>query len=301
MWKTRTAPVHLIESIADLLRKSADGLEHFAQGSEKPGGTAGGDLLDEYVEGLPTVQNMIDVLPGWNSSFPAEIGVTAGRIALHNDPRILWALEQFGSCDGRRILELGPLEASHTFMIERHGPASIDSVEANKLSFLRCLVAKELLGLKLARFHLGDFVAWLEETDRRYDLIVASGVLYHMADPIRLMELMAARCDAFFLWTHYTSDEAMPPDDARRRAFVGDEVVVESHGVRVRMRDRSYLGAWKDKSFCGGMRDRHKWIEKDDILALIRALGFTDVRIAHDEPGHAYGPSFSVFARRPSV
>ncbi len=37
-------------------------------------------------------------------------------------------------------------------------------------------------------------------------------------------------------------------------------------------------GAWRNKAFCGGMHDVHRWLEKDDILALIKALGFADIR-----------------------
>jgi hypothetical protein len=285
--------VHL--KIAAVLHALADRLERH---SDRHSPKSGNATLDEYVEGMPSAQHAVDVLPGWNTAFPPEMPVVAGPVHLHHDPRIIWALEQFGPLAGRRVLELGPLEASHTYMLEQGGPASIDSIEANKLSFLRCLVVKELLGLKIARFHLGDFMAWLETETTHYDLIVASGVLYHMTDPIRLLELMAARTDAMFLWTHYASDEAMPENDPRRLAFVGEMRVEQRHGVSVRVHDRSYWGAWRNKAFCGGMHDLHRWVEKEDILAVIRALGFTDVRIAHDDPTHRNGPSFSIFARR---
>ena len=36
------------------------------------------------------------------------------------------------------------------------------------------------------------------------------------------------------------------------------------------------------------MHDLHRWVERDDIIALIRALGFDDVRVAHDEPDHGH-------------
>ncbi len=255
-------------------------------------------ILDEYVAAPPSAQNAIDALPGWNTALPPEFGLTAGDVHLYSDPRLQWAIDQFGSLKDRRILELGPLEASHTLMLERQGAAAIDAVEANKLSFMRCLVVKELVGLTTARFHLGDFTAWLERPGQRYDFVVASGVLYHMADPIRLVELVAACTDAVFLWTHYVSEAAMPIGDSRRWPFVGPGRVVHRHGIDIRLYDRSYRGAWRSKSFCGGMRDMHCWMERDDLLALLGALGFDDVRVGHDDPDHRFGPSFSVFARR---
>jgi hypothetical protein len=290
-------PEPAVRSASQILRRAAaaalDRLP-FHRPAEKPAAAA----LDDYVEAPPCAQNAIDALEGWNMALPPQAGVRAGPGTFYADPRIFWALEQFGPLEGRDVLELGPLEASHTYMLEQRGPASLLAIEANRLSFLRCLVVKELLDLRIARFALGNFAPWLETADRRFDLIVASGVLYHMADPIRLLELLSLRADSLYLWTHYASDEAMPPGDARRMAFVGELEVYKTHGVDVRCRKRSYWGAWKDKAFCGGLYDLHRWIEKDDILALLRALGFDDIRTAHDEPDHHNGPAFSVFARR---
>ncbi len=285
-----------VRSVSKSLRRAAAALEQFASdGAAKQPSTA---ALDEYVEGPPSAQNAVDALAGWNMALPPEVGAVAGPGAFYNDPRILWVLEQFGSIEGCDILELGPLEASHTSMLEQHRPASILAIEANRLSFLRCLVVKELLGLKVAKFALGNFAPWLETAEQRFDLVVASGVLYHMADPVRFMDQLSRRSNSLYLWTHYASDEAMPPDDMRRKAFIGEVEVIENHGVAVRCHRRSYWGAWKDKAFCGGLYDLHRWIEKEDILALLKALGFDNIRTAHDEPDHHNGPAFSIFARR---
>jgi hypothetical protein len=256
------------------------------------------DNLDEYIRAFPSHQNAIDLLPGWNQAFPPGLGLNAGHVHLYHDPRILWAIEQFGSLQGRNILEIGPLEGSHTAMLDSLDPATLDSVEANNICFLRCLVTKEILRLRHARFYLGDCQLWLEQRPDRYDFIVASGVLYHMKDPLRLIDAIAHRTDTFFLWTHFADDRAMPPEDPRRGAFVGPAEIREHMGVQVRLHPRSYMGAWKDKAFCGGMNDLHSWIERDDLLKVIEKHGFDDVRIWGEEPQHAYGPAFCVFARR---
>jgi hypothetical protein len=290
--------LRILPFIVESLRKAADALENVSTPRQTEILAKGKLVLDEYVVGMPSAQNAIDALTGWNHILPPNANVVAGSGAFYQDPRILWAIEQYGSIEGRKILELGPLEASHTWLLEQHGPSEIHAIEANKLSYLRCLVVKEILNLRIAKFYLGDFSRWLENSDHHYDFVVASGVLYHMDDPIHLLELIAARTDAFYLWTHYVNDDAMPVGDPRRGALVGGAEIRESHGVQVRLYKRSYYGAWKSKSFCGGIHDLHRWIEKDDIVALIKALGFNDVRVAHDEPDHQNGPSFSIYARR---
>ena len=145
---------------------------------------------------------------------------------------------------------------------------------------------------------LGDFLPWLEAGERRYDLVVASGVLYHSADPARLLEQICGRADAIYLWTHYFDEGAMPKGDPRRRPFSGKVVERFSAGVALRLHERSYRKAWRDPKFCGGAHDRHFWLERDGILAVLASSGFGHVVVSDDQPDHHFGPSFSVYARR---
>lgn len=71
-----------------------------------------------------------------------------------------------------------------------------------------------------------------------------------------------------------------------------------AHGMAFRLHERSYWKAWRDKKFCGGLNDTHYWMEKQQILDLLRAKGFDDLRFTLEEPDHPYGPAFTVFARR---
>jgi hypothetical protein len=259
---------------------------------EKPAPT-----FDRYVSLQPSHQNAIDAVPGWSTSLPPEYGVKAGELATHQDSRIEWAIQCYGSLENRDVLELGPLEAGHTSMLERAG-ASVDAVEANQLAFMRCLVTKEIMGLTRSRFWLGDFVKWLENSEKTYDLIIASGVLYHLTDPLDLIELIAKRSSAVYIWTHLISEEHMPPTDPRRVVFSPNVEEHLFHGVRVRAYRRTYLQAEADPAFCGGMRDDHRWLNRDDLFEALKAVGFHDIQIAHDEPDHRFGPALSLFARK---
>lgn len=255
------------------------------------------EIFDRYVISMPSHQNAVDVVPGWNCSFPPEFAVTAGSLATYQDPRIAWMLEKFGSAANKSVLELGPLEGGHTVMLERAG-AEVDAVEANQLAYLRCLITKEIFGMSRSRIWMGDFVKWLEATEKKYDLIVASGVLYHLNDPLHLIELIARRSDAVYFWTHFMNENYMPPQDPRRQVFAPSPEIQEFHGLKVRTYLRTYLNADKNANFCGGPMDEHRWLERDDLLAALGAVGFTHIELNAEEPDHQFGPAISIFAHK---
>ncbi|MGN7806405.1 class I SAM-dependent methyltransferase [Ensifer sp. 22521] len=256
-------------------------------------------IFDQYELRRPDHQNAIDALPGWSSAFPGHLQLQAGNHPLFADSRIAWALEQFGAIEGKTILEVGPLEGMHTFMLNAQRPLRIDAVEANRLCYLRCLVSRQILDIDRARFLLGDIQAWLSagEVDV-YDLAIASGVLYHMADPAGFLQQVSAKAGALYLWTHYFDETAMPADDVRRLPFSGKVEIKSVGDTTVRYYERSYNHANSHPSFCGGMKDRHFWLHRDDILLLLSKFGYDEILIQVDEPDHSGGPCFSLLARR---
>lgn len=255
-------------------------------------------VFDQYELRRPDHQNAIDALPGWSSAFPDHLNLRAGIHPLFADTRITWALEQFGSIEGKKILEVGPLEGMHTYMLNAMRPLRIDAVEANRLCFLRCLISREILSIDRAHFLLGDVQSWLDAGEEVYDLAVASGVLYHMADPAGFLQKISGRAAAVYIWTHYFDEVAMPIDDVRRMPFSGKVEIKTIGGTTVRYYERSYNHANSHPSFCGGMKDRHFWLHREDILLLLNKFGYDEIIIQADEPHHSGGPCFSLLAMR---
>ena len=254
-------------------------------------------VFSQYVSEMPGHQNAIDAIPGWISAFPPEFALSAGTMKAYSDPRIQWAIALFGELHGRHVLELGPLEGSHSFMLDNAG-AFVDAIEANKFAFQRCLVAKEILKMKNVSFFLGDFVKWLQSNEKAYDLVLACGVLYHMPRPLELLELIAKRTNAVYLWTHYISEEESSEVDTDGAIVESPFEIERFRGIAVRSRSRRYHSAERDPAFCGGMRDAHRWLCGDDIIAVLRALGFSTIELNHQEPAHQNGPAMSIFARK---
>ncbi len=259
----------------------------------------GASILDAYVTLPPSPQHALDIFAGeWASKLPPPLDhLTAGSALLFDDARVEWAIERLGGVAGKRVLELGPLEGGHTYMLDRAGAAEVLAIEGNRRAYLKCLVVKELLGLRAARFVCGDFTAYLREPDRRFDVAFASGVLYHMVTPVELLASLAKVSDALFLWTHYY-DEALLGRTTRTAHRVTAGTEASHDGFAHRLYRHDYGAALGSQGFCGGSRPYSHWLTRDDILAALRHFGLNHIEIAFEQPDHANGPAFCVVARR---
>ena len=248
-----------------------------------------------HVAAMPGFGNGVQMFEGmWSSAVP---GFPTGQAALFEDARIDWFEQRLGGFAGRRVLELGPLEGGHSRMMAQRG-AQVLAIESNRAAYLRCLVAKEALGDSSARFMLGDFRAWLAETTERYDFLLASGVLYHMTDPVRLLLDMARVADRIGLWTHYFDANALAANPALHSRLDQPAVpLVTPRGRSVTLHGQRYGAALDWAGFCGGDAATSNWLSRDDILGVLADEGF-HCETAMEHPDHPNGPAFCIYAER---
>lgn len=258
------------------------------------------DLTDRFELRSPESQNIVDIFKGqWSSELPALDGrsLESGSIKLFEDPRVQWAGGELGGFADRSILELGPLEAGHTFMLHQAGAGEILAVEANRLAFLRCLCVKELYGLTRAHFLLGDFVPFLKNVGRKFDILFASGVLYHLMDPVTALLLMSQLSDKLFIWTHYYDADLVRQSRSILRKF-GKPQWVEHADTKYEVVPYSYKDALAWTGFSGGMQVSSKWLTRQSILDGLRVAGYAKISVNFEQPNHPHGPAFAVCAQR---
>jgi Methyltransferase domain len=243
--------------------------------------------LPRFVTSRPCHQNAIDLFKenGWACRLPVE-GIRSGDAPLFDgiDRRPQMAVDVCGNIEGFKILELGPLESGHTYQLERLGAGSILGIEASPEFYLKSLVTKEIFGLK-ARYLLGDFNRYLEETEERFDLVFASGVLYHMFDPVNTLYLISRVTPRVFIWSHYIPESAAPEGPA-----------VERHGFRCHYFEVFYRSEDSPGRRLSGVKTSCNRLYQKDIIAALRHFGFDKVTVTDDAVGHINGPAVSLVA-----
>jgi hypothetical protein len=225
----------------------------------------------------PSHQNAVDIFKDhWASNVDAiAAGVVAGY-ALHFCPAPMIAftarvLGKYGRLDGMSVLELGPLEGGKTYGLEQLG-ADVLAIEANAEGYLKCLIAKEMAHMK-SRFMLGNFIPYLENTTDRFDIVFASGVLYHMQDPISVIHSLSRVTSKVFVYAAvYEPDRPvhMPFTPKRDDRYPHLELFVNDY--------RDSHGA---PTFWGGIAPNSTWMTKAGMLEVFNGAGFKTIV---DEP-----------------
>ncbi len=258
------------------------------------GKSAPGTLL-RFEPRAPSAQTAIDVFRHqWACTLSDLLPVdgTGTPPLFTQDMRPLELATAFGvngSLAGKRILELGPLEGAHTYRLEALGAAEIIAVEANVQAWLKCLIVKEQLHLTKSKFLLGDVLQYLDQTDTKFDAIMASGILYHMIDPLALIEKMCRVSDNCFVWTHYYID----PEHHKMRFTKLD---VEKNGYKTTFWSYKYTPF--NAKFWGGSASNACWMKKSEILRAFTHFGLGQISIIEDNPDHPNGPCFTFTASR---
>ncbi len=238
-------------------------------------------IEDRLILKNPTPQTALDIFKGtWLSSFPGEYSqYKAGHIPLFDDSRIPESTKFLGPIEGKKFLDLGPLEGGQAYVLEKMGAQSVVSIEANSILYLKCLVAKEILGMQRVRFLCGDVVEFLKTTSEHFDICIASGILYHMTNPVELLWLLSQKIDKLLIWTHYFCEV-----DASRNKISSFKKIskFEFQDVSYNYHRQEYGVDFETNVYCGGTAQHSNWMNKEGILTALREFNYTQVNVLQD-------------------
>ncbi len=134
----------------------------------------------------------------WTFDIPLPHGVwTRGNRGVPHT-RLLRLLQMAADVSRRplsecRVLDLGCLDGMFSIEFALQG-ATVLGVEVREANYAKAVFAKEALGLEKLHFELGDVRAVSRERHGEFDVILCSGILYHLPAPdvFRLIETMYA-------------------------------------------------------------------------------------------------------------
>ena len=251
--------------------------------------------LPRFCHAPPSHANAMGLRAGtWKFDFD-RMDVETIRAWVRRDVRPLWSAEIFPGFSGFSVIELGPQDGFITAGLEAFGVGPIVAVEANVDAFLRCLILKNALGLR-ATYLLGDFLAYLEAPNMAADLIYASGVLYHLCDPVEFLLSCAKVSRHLYLWTFHYDEEAIRADAYQSRCFAG----ASKHCIQGEIftyHRRFYTPDIRaSATYAGGIHPYANWMTLEDIQ---RALGLAGYRVARMVEDSFQGiPAMNIWAMR---
>lgn len=238
-------------------------------------------IEDRLIQKNPSPQTALDIFKGtWTSRLPGDYAnYLAGSTPLFEDSRIPLCAPSLGGIEGKKVLDLGPLEGGPAYVLEKMGAASVVAVEANSILFLKCLVAKEILNMNRTNFLCGEVTEYLKNTKEHFDVCVASGILYHMSNPVELLFLLSKSTDRLMIWTHYFDEINLDRNKIQTfKQAVSHNFENESYNYH----RQEYGIGFTTNSFCGGTAQHSNWMSKDGILKALEIFGFTTITILED-------------------
>ena len=127
---------------------------------------------------------------------------------------------------GKRIIEFGPMEGSHTAALVNLGAASVTSIEARAVSFIKTMIAQYCLGWKNVTLVMDDFHNADSQTYGTFDLAFAHGVYYHSFAPFLFFENLMSLSDRILIGG-YCTGPAQPGDRRETLEYEGQNYLVK--------------------------------------------------------------------------
>lgn len=207
---------------------------------------------------------------------------------LHDGAENIVQFHQHFSLKDKTVLELGPFEGAKTKQIIELGAKHVHGIEANPEAFLKCLVLKNELRLDNDKLSLvyGDFNSMLSREKLQelpeFDCCVASGILYHMDDPLYTIDLITASAPVAYVWSQVASEIRPKTPWVEIKDMVG-----RSYQARENVYD--------EENHWGGIASNSFWLSPDSMKQAFRDRGFT---VTEFELGHNAGGQYISFMAR---
>ncbi len=223
------------------------------------------------------------VASDWVTRFHINGRTVGGEVDLMRDARFERWLSTGVQVEGKRILELGPLEGAHTATLCRYQARHVVSVEGRRDNFIKCCVVKNALSLDAATFVLDDISNVTMARYGVFDIALVSGVLYHLPNPARLLAQLSELTPVALIWTHVATDD-----------YPRGKVAI------LRTGEAEYRGKWyrEPRTPLAGLSPKSFWPYPADLCRMFADSGFEHVDELAVDLDHSQGAAWLGVIRR---
>src|SRR6185295_3787168 len=110
---------------------------------------------------------------------------------------------------------------------------------------------------------------YLRAPGERFDAALASGVLYHMRNPVELLVNLARVTDQIYLWSQYFLKERLEAIPHMKHRF-GESHAAEHAGFKHTLHRYDYGDFLDTTRFSGGNEQYSHWLSREDLLGALR-------------------------------
>jgi 2-polyprenyl-3-methyl-5-hydroxy-6-metoxy-1,4-benzoquinol methylase len=198
------------------------------------------------------------------------------------DRRIVLMDEYFNLAD-KHVLEIGCFEGIHTIGLSQYAK-SLTAFDSRIENMVKTIVRCSLFGVQPTIFKFN--IEEQELLNQNLDLLSADvmhhvGVLYHLIDPVQhLFDLKKYIRFGLMLDTHYALEQ---------EAKDTYEVNGKTYAYK-KYREGGYADVFS------GMYESSKWLKLDDIVSILKEVGFDQVDIIEDK-NERNGPRVLILAK----
>ena len=211
----------------------------------------------------------------WVTRFDVDGVSYGGSFDAMNDVRVDQFFQSFGVV--KSILELGSLEGGHSLALARNSDVeSVTALEARDSNIERATFIKEILNDKKVRFLQADVESSDLTAMGTFDAVFCSGILYHLPEPWKLVEMCRKVSPRIFIWTQYACE---------------DEATKRSNGHRGKWWKE---GGWKDP--LSGVSKWSFWLSMGSLVGVLTRNGYDRITIIENNPEHPHGCAVTLAA-----
>ncbi len=171
---------------------------------------------------------------------------------------------------GRRIVDIGCLEGGYTVELARMGLDAV-GIEVRQSNFDNCIYVKSKVDLSNLTFVHDD--AWNIEKYGRFDIVFCCGLLYHMENPKRYLNILSKICDELLVIdTHFSvveTKEKFNLSDLEIHEGLKGRFYQEYSDPNKTQNENAKWAAWENH--------RSFWPLYNDLMDAISDVGFSKV------------------------